>query len=176
MAAWRTAPVTLREPSRMTGIRVRWLAGVGIILGLVALGWLIFWIRDEFAVRASARAARQLIAAGQFQAAGEPLERWLKARPKSPECALPCRSRCLWARSLRAGFHRAPGGPQARLPSRSDRSRAGNRPLPAGATCRGGTHPPTDLSRPRRRQFSGSRSRRGAGQMLHRDLSASGRG
>jgi tetratricopeptide (TPR) repeat protein len=85
MAAWRTAPVTLREASRMTGKRVRWLAGVGIILGLLALGWLILWIRDEFAVRASARAARELISAGQFQAAGEPLEHWLKARPKSPE-------------------------------------------------------------------------------------------
>jgi tetratricopeptide (TPR) repeat protein len=71
----------------MTGKRVPWLAraGAGAILGLVILGWLIFWIRDELAAESSALAARELIAAGQFKAAGDPLGQLLKTRPKSPE-------------------------------------------------------------------------------------------
>jgi tetratricopeptide (TPR) repeat protein len=89
MAASRPALEIARESSTLTGRRMRWLggaaAGAGTILALVLLGWLIFWIRDELAVEASARAARDLIAAGQFPAASAPLEHWLKARPKSPE-------------------------------------------------------------------------------------------
>lgn len=104
MAAWRSAPATSRAPSRMTSKRVRRLAGVGAVLGSVALGWSILRIRDEFAVRASARAARDLIAAGQFQAAGEPLERWLKARPKSPEARFLAARRAIGIERFELGF------------------------------------------------------------------------
>jgi tetratricopeptide (TPR) repeat protein len=104
MAAFRSAPATSQAPSRMRSNHARWLARLGAILGFVALGWLILWIRDEFAVRASARDARDLIAAGQFQSAGEPLERWLKARPKSPEARFLTARRAFGLERFELGF------------------------------------------------------------------------
>jgi tetratricopeptide (TPR) repeat protein len=45
----------------------------------------VVWGREELAVRVDTREARRLIAAGQFRAAQAPLQRWVKARPRSAE-------------------------------------------------------------------------------------------
>jgi tetratricopeptide (TPR) repeat protein len=51
----------------------------------MAARWLYMRVRAEFAVRADAQIARQLIAEGKYQEASVPLDRWLKAKPDAAE-------------------------------------------------------------------------------------------
>jgi Flp pilus assembly protein TadD len=52
---------------------------------LIALPWLFFRVRGELAIRTDAQTARRLVAAGRYQEANAPLERWLKAKPNAAE-------------------------------------------------------------------------------------------
>jgi tetratricopeptide (TPR) repeat protein len=85
MAASKPVPTTRWVFLIAKGRHARWRCGLLVIFGFLLLGWLILWTRDELAIRATAQSARALIAAGQFQEAGAPVDRWLKARPKSAE-------------------------------------------------------------------------------------------
>lgn len=76
-----------KEPGGRSGRSRRLgLAAAGVLaLAAVGLAWRA--ASEELAVRANATAARRLIGAGDYQGARPPLDRWLKARPKSAEAA-----------------------------------------------------------------------------------------
>ena len=78
MKAWQRVWI-----SRSRSIRV--LVWSGAVCFLFVLPWSTYKIRDELAIRANARVTRELIRAGNFEAAGEPLTRWLHAKPDSAE-------------------------------------------------------------------------------------------
>src|SRR6516165_673108 len=62
-----------------------WALGSTVALILIALPWLFFKVRVELAIRTDAQTARRLVAAGKYQEASAPLERWLKAKPNTAE-------------------------------------------------------------------------------------------
>ncbi len=64
---------------------MRLKTAVAAALVLIALPWLFFKVRDELAIRTDAQAARRLVAAGKYQEASAPLERWIKAKPNAAE-------------------------------------------------------------------------------------------
>ncbi len=78
-----SAPMTIRRGA-LRGRRILVSGLVLVLLGITMAG-VIVKVRDELAVRADAREARRLIADRRFEDAYQPLERWLKARPSSPE-------------------------------------------------------------------------------------------
>ncbi len=63
--------------------RFRWL--LCGLLGLVLIGGAILWFREYRAVERNAQAARTAVASGRTVRAREPLNRWLRARPRSAE-------------------------------------------------------------------------------------------
>jgi tetratricopeptide (TPR) repeat protein len=77
------------ESASSTVARGRWRPRILAIIaiGAIILGsvWSVVELREELAVRKSAGEARFLVDAGKFDEARVPLERWLKARPRSPE-------------------------------------------------------------------------------------------
>ena len=94
MAIRKSAPTIVGTPPPEPGKKPRWFVGLVMILGFLGVGWLGLWAREEMATRSTARSARDRIAAGQFDAAGPFLDRFLKARPKSAEAHFLAAQRC----------------------------------------------------------------------------------
>jgi tetratricopeptide (TPR) repeat protein len=76
----------------------------GAALSLIILAFLFSKARDEFVRGSSAKAARELIQAGQFEEAGGPLARWIQHAPDSAEARFLAARRAFGLHGFDEGF------------------------------------------------------------------------